>query len=122
MKLVVSRPLDRCPAGLAAVADAVAVLTARHGATCLEGYDAHLDLVWTKPLGARAVAVQAVGRTRWVLDPAGAWAVGEGGDRLARVPVRPRGGMCLSAFAGLGDGFVFAWQQQTGTPIRPSAL
>jgi hypothetical protein len=61
-------------------------------------------------------------QTSWVLDPEGAWKLGEDGDCLARVKARPREGMRLSAFAGVDDGFLFVWQHDVRTPMCPPIL
>lgn len=121
MQFGASRQLDRYPIDLATVGDGVVVLTSRDEETVLEAYDAHLAPVWSKRLGD-AVTLLTVDRTTWVLDSAGAWSCGGGGRCLARVGVRPRAGMRLSAFTPLGDGFVFAWQHDIRTPMRPPIL
>jgi hypothetical protein len=122
MKLVASRQLDRYPADLTTVDDKVVVLTSRDEATFLEAYDAHLVPVWSKRLEADAVALLAVDRTPRVLDSEGAWTCGDGGHCLARVRVSPREGMRLSAFGPVENGFVFAWQHDIRTPMRPPIL
>jgi hypothetical protein len=122
MKLGASRQLDRYPADLTTVDDKVVVLTSRDEGTFLEAYDAHLAPVWSKALGADAVVLLLVDRTPWVLDSEGAWACGDGGHCLARVKVSPREGMRLSAFGPVENGFVFAWQHEVRTPMRPPIL
>jgi hypothetical protein len=122
MKLVASRQLARFPMDLITVANEMVVLTTDQEATFLEAYDAGLEPAWRKRLEASALALVAVDGTPWVLDSEGAWSFGDGGDCLVRVRVRPRAGMRPSAFAPVGDGFVFAWQHDDYTPTRPPML
>lgn len=122
MKLVASRRLDGYSADLATLCDDVLVLMSREGATFLESYDARLAPRWSKRLRESAIALLTVDSKAWVLDPEGAWACGGGGECLARVTVRPREGMRLAAFGAVGDGFVFAWQHDIRTPMRPPIL
>jgi hypothetical protein len=122
MKFVTSRQLDEYPAALTTVGDKVVVLGLREGATFLEAYDAHLAPVWSKRIGAGVVALLSVEQTLWVLDPEGACAFGDGGNCLARVKVQPREGMRLSAFATVGDGFMFLWQHDHRAPMCPPTL
>jgi hypothetical protein len=122
MKLAASRQLDGYPADLATVADEVVVLMSRDGVPVLESYDARLAPRWSKRLRPGADALLAVDRTLWVLDPEGVWACGGGGECLARVEPQPREGMRLAAFSPVGDGFVFAWQHDTRTPMRSPVL
>ena len=122
MKFITSRQLDRFPTDLGTVADNLVILISRDEATFLEAYDAHLAPLWSKRLEGSAVALLAVDQTPWVLDSEGAWACGDGGDCLVRVRVPPRQGMRLSAVGSLGDGFVFAWQHDIRTPMRPPIL
>jgi len=122
MKLVASQPLDRFPTDLAEVADDLVVLTARDSDAVLERFDAQLSRVWRNHLGTGAIALLAVQGTPWVLAPDGAWAVGEQGELVARVPIRPRDGMRPAAFAPVDDGFVFAWHHDAGAPMRPPVV
>ena len=122
MKLDASRQLDGYPADLVTNADAVVVLILREGAAFLESYDARLALRWSKRLELNATALLTVVRTSWVLDPEGAWACGDGGECMTRVRGRPHEGMRLTALGPVGDGFVFAWQHDIGTPMRAPIL
>lgn len=122
MKLAASRQLERQARDVVAVADGVIVLSSTPWASHLEAFDARLSPVWNRPLTQGGVALSAVDGVPWVLDSAGAWAVGDGGGERARVNVPPRGGMCLSAFAPLADSFVFAWQHGPHAPTRRPVL
>ncbi|HSS78553.1 MAG TPA: hypothetical protein VLV54_17640 [Thermoanaerobaculia bacterium] len=122
MKLVATRQLARYPTDLTPVAGGVVVLTSDQNATFLEAFDADLEPLWTKRLEASALALVALDGMPWVIDSGGAWAFGDEGDCMARVAVGPREGMCLSAFASVGDGFVFAWEHGSGMPMRPPIL
>jgi hypothetical protein len=73
-------------------------------------------------LGSNAVALLAADQSLWVLDSEGIWACGDGGHCLTPTTVQPHKGMRLSAFGCVGDGFVFAWQHQINTPMRPPIL
>jgi hypothetical protein len=122
MKLAVSRQLEGYPADLATLADALLVLVSREGTTFLESYDAHLAPRWSKRLEATATALHTAGRKPWVFDAEGVWVCGDRGECLARVSVRPREGMRLGAFGPVGDGCIFAWQHDTGMPMRAPIL
>ena len=122
MKLVATRQLNGYPLELATLADEVLVQISREGVTFLESYDARLTLRWSKRLEAGASVLLTVNQTPWVFDPEGAWACGDGGECLARVRARPHEGMRLAALGPVSDGFVFAWQHDIRTPMRPPVL
>jgi hypothetical protein len=85
----------------------------------LEAYGPDLMSIWNAHLDGSAfkLLLDAKGMP-WMLDLAGASAIGERGDSIARLAARVPEGMHVSACAWVDDGIVFAFHHVPRGPMR----
>jgi hypothetical protein len=101
----------------------VLILSSANEGTLLEAFDASLAPVWKTRLDYRALALRVdANGTAWVLDTNGALAFRAPGVSAARVALRKRPDMNLSAFGLVEDGIVFAWQHDFSNSMRSPVL
>jgi outer membrane protein assembly factor BamB len=123
MKLVASTSLNaaRRPRSVLCLPRSGEILLHEAGqwGTYVEAYDPELLSIWNARFGRSAFSLllDAKGMP-WMLDLAGASALGERGDPLARVAARVPEGMHVSACAWVDDGLVFALHHAPRGPMH----
>src|SRR5580698_4726876 len=123
MKLVASTSLNaaRRPRSVLCLPRSGAILLHEAGqwGSYVEAYDPEFLPIWNARFDPNAFSLilDAKGMP-WMLDRAGAAALGERGDPLARVAARVPEGMHVSACAWVDDGFVFASHHAPHGPMR----
>src|SRR5208283_5249618 len=113
MKLVASTSLNasRRPGSVLCLPRSGEILLHEAGqwGTYVEAYDPELLSIWNARFGRSAFSLRLDAKgVPWILDRAGASALGERGAPLARVAARVPEGMEVSACVWVDDGLVFA--------------